>query len=68
MRCPPTVTIPELRDACDYLMIPFDASTIKCQNLRGLLHELSNEGARGQFTSFLEDMVLPQMVQSAEVR
>lgn len=34
----------ELREACDYLLIPFDAQTVRCQNLRGLLHELSNEG------------------------
>lgn len=34
IRCPPTVSIQELREACDYLLIPFDATTIKCQNLR----------------------------------
>lgn len=34
IRCPPTVSIQELREACDYLLIPFDAHTIKCQNLR----------------------------------
>jgi BTB/POZ domain-containing protein 10 len=33
IRCPPTVSVQELREACDYLLIPFDASTIKCQNL-----------------------------------
>ncbi|KAH9379719.1 hypothetical protein HPB48_009126 [Haemaphysalis longicornis] len=31
--CPPSVTVPELREACDYLLIPFDAQTIKCHNL-----------------------------------
>ena len=25
--------MPELREACDYLMIPFDANVIKCQDL-----------------------------------
>ncbi|XP_043463286.1 BTB/POZ domain-containing protein 10 isoform X1 [Leptopilina heterotoma] len=65
IRCPPTVTVQELREACDYLLIPFDASTVKCQNLRGLLHELSNEGARCQFEVFLEDLILPLMVNSA---
>jgi len=34
IRCPPTVSVQELREACDYLLIPFDASTIRCQNLR----------------------------------
>ncbi|CAL8104864.1 unnamed protein product [Orchesella dallaii] len=66
IRCPPTVSVQELREACDYLLIPFGASTIKCQNLRGLLHELSNEGARHQFESFLEKLILPLMVKSAE--
>ncbi|XP_058802423.1 BTB/POZ domain-containing protein 10 isoform X2 [Phymastichus coffea] len=65
IRCPPTVSVQELREACDYLLVPFDASTVKCQNLRGLLHELSNEGARCQFEEFLEDLILPLMVNSA---
>lgn len=66
VRCPPSVSVHELREACDYLLIPFDAETIKCQNLRGLLHELSNEGARQQFELFLEDLIMPQMVQAAQ--
>jgi len=32
------VSIQELKDACDYLLIPFDASVIKCQNLRKYAH------------------------------
>lgn len=32
----------------------------------GLLHELSNEGARHQFEGFLEKLILPLMVNSAE--
>lgn len=66
IRCPPTVSVQELREACDYLLIPFDATTIRCQNLRGLLHELSNEGARCQFEVFLEDLILPLMVGCAQ--
>ncbi|XP_030019682.2 LOW QUALITY PROTEIN: BTB/POZ domain-containing protein 10 [Manduca sexta] len=66
IRCPPTVSVQELREACDYLLVPFDANTVRCQNLRGLLHELSNEGARRQFESFLERLILPLMVQSAQ--
>lgn len=34
----------------------------------GLLHELSNEGARQQFDAFLEELLLPQMVQCAQVK
>ncbi|XP_059157449.1 BTB/POZ domain-containing protein KCTD20-like isoform X2 [Physella acuta] len=66
VRCPPSVPVHELREACDYLLVPFDASTIRCQNLRGLLHELSNEGARKQFLEYLEDLLLPQMVLCAQ--
>ncbi|XP_076171391.1 BTB/POZ domain-containing protein 10-like isoform X2 [Ptiloglossa arizonensis] len=65
IHCPSTVAVHELREACDYLLVPFDANTVKCQNLRGLLHELSNEGARCQFEVFLEDLILPLMVNSA---
>jgi len=66
INCPPSVSIPELREACDYLLIPFNAEVVKCQNLRGLLHELSNEGARNQFQIFLEGKLLPLMVSSAK--
>ncbi|XGW09009.1 hypothetical protein V3C99_011373 [Haemonchus contortus] len=66
MRCPPNISVAELRDACDYLLIPFNASTVKCQNLHALLHELSNEGAREQFSNFLEEIILPQLVASTE--
>ncbi|XP_060808561.1 BTB/POZ domain-containing protein 10 [Amyelois transitella] len=66
IRCPPTVSVQELREACDYLLVPFDADTVRCQNLRGLLHELSNEGARRQFEAFLEKLILPLMVRSAQ--
>lgn len=66
IQCPPSVSVQELREACDYLLLPFDAHTVKCKNLRGLLHELSNEGARAQFESFLEELILPVMVNSAQ--
>lgn len=66
VRCPPSISVQELREACDYLLIPFDSDTVKCQNLRGLLHELSNEGARQQFDEFLENLILPQMVACAK--
>ena len=59
---PSHVSIPELREACDYFLLPFSAQTVKCQNLRGLLHELSNDGAEEQFEEFLEKEILPQMV------
>ncbi|WAR08255.1 BTBDA-like protein, partial [Mya arenaria] len=66
IRCPPNITVQELREACDYLLLPFDSMTVKCQNLRSLLHELSNEGARQQFHLFLEEMIMPQMCACAQ--
>jgi len=65
INCPPHSSISELREACDYFLLPFSATTVKCMNLRGLLHELSNEGAREQFEQFLEELILPQMVECA---
>jgi BTB/POZ domain-containing protein 10 len=67
IRVPPSVSVSELREACDYMLIPFGVTTVKCQDLRGLLHELSNDGARGQFSVFLENIILPQLVISADV-
>lgn len=62
IHCPPHVSVIELREACDYFMVPFTAQTVKCQNLRGLLHELSNDGAQEQFENYLEELILPEMV------
>lgn len=33
MRCPSSISVQDLREACDYLLVPFDAKTVKCQNL-----------------------------------
>lgn len=33
IKCPPAVSVQELREACDYLLVPFDAHTVRCQNL-----------------------------------
>merc|ERR1712113_212257 len=62
IHCPSHVSIPELREACDYFLLPFSAQTVKCQNLRGLLHELSNDGAEERFEDYLDRKILPQMV------
>jgi len=65
INCPPHCSVQDLREACDYFLLPFSATTVKCQNLRELLHELSNEGAREHFEQFLELLILPEMVESA---
>lgn len=33
IKCPPTVSVQELREACDYLLVPFDVNTVRCHNL-----------------------------------
>ncbi|XP_065451088.1 BTB/POZ domain-containing protein KCTD20 isoform X2 [Chrysemys picta bellii] len=65
INCPDGISIPDLRDTCDYLCINFDFNTIKCQDLSALLHELSNDGAHKQFDNYLEELILPIMVGSA---
>uniref|UniRef100_A0A5F8GXF1 Potassium channel tetramerization domain containing 20 n=1 Tax=Monodelphis domestica TaxID=13616 RepID=A0A5F8GXF1_MONDO len=66
INCPDGISIPDLRDTCDYLCINFDFNTIKCQDLSALLHELSNDGAHKQFDHYLEELILPIMVGSAK--
>ncbi len=63
--CPSHLPVAELREACDYFLIPFTSATVKCQNLRGLLHELSNDGAEDKFEDFLDELILPEMVIAA---
>ncbi|XP_048353494.1 BTB/POZ domain-containing protein KCTD20 isoform X1 [Sphaerodactylus townsendi] len=66
IHCPDGISIPDLRDTCDYLCINFDFNTIRCQDLSALLHELSNDGAHKQFDGYLEELILPIMVGSAK--
>ena len=66
IKCPPNVSIQELKEACDYLLIPFDGNTVRCHDLGGLLNELSNEGARHQFEYFLDEYLFPLLVQCAQ--
>ncbi|CAD5119069.1 unnamed protein product [Dimorphilus gyrociliatus] len=66
IQIPPGVNVHDVRDAADFLLIPFNIETVKSHNLRDLLHELSNDGARKQFEQFVDDELLPQMVLSAD--
>lgn len=65
IRCPNHVSVSELRDACDYLLIPFESTNVRCFDLLGLMHELSNIGAKNQFAIYLEESILPEMVVAA---
>lgn len=39
IKCPQNCSIQELKEACDYLLIPFDGNTIRSHDLRSLLNE-----------------------------
>jgi BTB/POZ domain-containing protein 10 len=64
--CPSSESVSELRETCDYLMIPFNEKTVKTQNISDLLNELSNDGARAQFEKYLQQNLLHAMVVCAQ--
>merc|ERR1712235_54892 len=64
IRCPLGVSVSELRESCDYFMIPFNSEIVKCDNLAELMHELSNQGARDEFNSLLEQLIVPTLVKA----
>lgn len=67
MHCHSSVNVSELREACDYLLVPFNADVVQCQNLNEFLHELSNVGAKEQFKShFVEKLISPTIIKSAQ--
>jgi len=67
IRCPANVSITELKEACDFFLVPFNHDSVKTENVGLLLHQLSNEGAESQFSSFLEDVLVPAMALSASL-
>ncbi|CAH8634624.1 unnamed protein product [Schistosoma rodhaini] len=67
MSCPPGVSVQELKEACDYFLIPFNQQTVRCENLRAFLHELSNDGAHGIFGQFLETHILSLLVKCTQL-
>jgi hypothetical protein len=67
MRCPPNVAVAELRDACEYLLIPFNHQSVRCEDMGKFLHELSNNGAKVQFERFLDEVVVSAMARCAQV-
>ena len=67
VRCPPNVSVAELHEACNFFMIPFTHTSVKCENLGQLLQQLSNQGARCQFEEFIEESILPAMARCSQV-
>lgn len=65
VRCPSDMSASDLREAFDYFLIPFNAETVKLQDLGGLLHELSNIGARRRFEACLESELVPLLAHCA---
>jgi len=66
IKCPPTIPVLELKEVCEYLSIPFDATTVNCRDLRSFLHELSNEGARSQLDVYIERLIMPVLLKCAK--
>jgi len=66
IRCPLGVSVSELRESCDYFMIPFTSENVKCDNLAELMHELSNQGARDEFNQLLEELIVPTLVRATQ--
>ncbi|VDQ14305.1 unnamed protein product [Trichobilharzia regenti] len=67
MSCPPGVSVQELKEACDYFLIPFNQQTVHCENLRAFLHELSNDGAHIIFGQFLETHILNLLIKCTQL-
>lgn len=66
IRCPPGVSICELREACDYFLIPFNAENVTCDNLAELMNELANLGGRDEFSKLLEQLILPVLITACQ--
>ena len=56
MRCPPSVSVADLREACDYLLVPFNESTVRCKNLSkyniGFLGQIRQIRSQSHFHAF----------------
>ena len=66
IRCPPGVSVSELRETCDYFLIPFNTETVQCDNMAELMHELSNIGAKDQFSKLIEELITPVLVKACK--
>lgn len=55
----------EIKEACDFFLIPFNTSTILSENLSAFMNELSNDGARRKFETFLQSDIVPTMADAA---
>ncbi|CBY09164.1 unnamed protein product [Oikopleura dioica] len=67
IQCPPGISLAELRETCDYFLIPFNSETVQCENLADMMHELSNLGARDEFTKLLKTLIIPKLVEASAV-
>ncbi|VDO04641.1 unnamed protein product [Rodentolepis nana] len=67
MTCPPDVSVRQLKQACEYFLIPFNHETVFCSNLREFLHEVSNDGAYKIFENFLDEQIVPQFMKCARL-
>lgn len=64
INCPPSVQIPELREACDYLLIPFNAQVVRCQNLSKLFSNYFQIATINFFwVTTIESIILKKLTQ-----
>ena len=48
-------------------LIKFNSETVQCENLADMMHELSNLGARDEFTKLLKTLIIPKLVEASAV-
>ena len=62
---PFTMNMYEIKEACDFFLIPFNTTTVTAKNLASFMNELSNDGARKKFKKFLKEDIVSVMAECA---
>ena len=65
IKVPYDLNMYEIKEACDFFLIPFNTNTIVSENLSAFMNELSNDGSRRKFESFLHTDIVPTMAEAA---
>ena len=65
IKVPYDLNMYEIKEACDFFLIPFNTTTVVSENLSAFMNELSNDGSRRKFESFLQTDIVPGMAEAA---
>ncbi|OAF72097.1 hypothetical protein A3Q56_00141 [Intoshia linei] len=67
--CPPDVPTFHMRKICDYFLIPFNPETVVQDsfNLRDLLHEFADNGAKNKFNVFVQNDIYPVLITATNI-